>query len=92
METLLVLFLHIKFLTKHMKQVITKLSSIIYKQFIILSGVPEIAIQCFMTSSTSFFLDLTTDAALNLVAWSIICNIRIPLIDLKSAAATLKSS
>ena len=41
-----------------MKQVFTKLSSIIWKY---------------------------------LVAWSIICNIRIPLIDFKSAATTLKS-
>ena len=43
-----------------------------------------------MKASTisSLFLDFTTDAALNLVAWSIICNIKIPLIYFKSAATT----
>ena len=43
-------------------------------------------------SNFFFLLTLLLAAALNLVAWLIIFNIRIPLIDFKSAATTLLNS
>ena len=59
----------------------------------IVPGVSKIGFQCLIYASTSsFFLDFTTATALHqlhLVAWSTMCNIRIPF---KSAAITsLKS-
>ena len=77
METLLVLFLHWLICWPN-----TWNSSLLNSPLLsesIVPGAPKIAIQCLMNASTTSSLSWTyTDAALNLVAWSVICNSRIP--------------